>query len=245
MKQKFFIIGLVVLCACHPTPKQVVSATAQVITIDSTYYSDSAAYTQHLLPIKNDLDKQMSAVIGQCAHTLTVAQPESTLSNWASDVMLQAGTQVAGKPIDIAVVNVGGLRCDLPEGELQLHHVYELMPFDNELVLITLRGNEVDSLCQNFAQVGGQGVAGLRFGIKAGRAVNITVGGQPLNAAADYLISTSDYLSEGNDRMEPLSRGTVKATGVVIRNIFLEAIKTQSADNGAVDAQLDGRIYFL
>ena len=142
--------------SCSRSPHRVGQAVSTAMPVDRVYdqVSDSA-YIHILEPIKADLDRQMSAEIGFAAVPLTVGQPESTLSNWSSDVLrLSAKSYCGGREADVAIVNVGGLRCDIPVGPVPLRKIYELMPFDNELVLLTLRGSDLMELCDLFAAVG-------------------------------------------------------------------------------------------
>ncbi len=216
--------------------------------VDSTYdnVSDSA-YIRILEPVKSDLDRQMSTVIGCAAVPLTVGQPESTLSNWSSDVLrLSAKPYCGGREADVAIVNVGGLRCDIPAGPIPLRKIYELMPFDNELVILTLRGSDLLELCDLFAVAGGQGVSGLRFGIEYAKARNVTVNGREVRPEQEYVIATSDYLAGGNDNMMPLARYTSRQdTGAKMRDIFIDFVQQETAAGRQITASLDGRIVFL
>lgn len=249
-RTNIFSIVLIVLLAvsCSRSPQRVGQAVSVAVPVDSVYdHVSDSAYIRVLEPIKADLDRQMSAEIGFAAVPLTVGQPESTLSNWSSDVLrLSAKPYCGARGADVAIVNVGGLRCDIPAGSVPLRKIYELMPFDNELVILTLRGSDLLELCDLFAAVGGQGVSGLRFGIGHGKARNVTVGGREVRPEQEYVIATSDYLAGGNDNMMPLARYTSRQdTGMKIRDIFIDFVRQETAAGQQITASLDGRIVFL
>ncbi len=245
----FSIIPMILLAvSCSRSPQRAMQAVSMAMPVDSTYdnVSDSA-YIRILEPVKSDLDRQMSTVIGCAAVPLTVGQPESTLSNWASDVLrLSARPYCGGQEADVAIVNVGGLRCDIPAGPVTLRKIYELMPFDNELVILTLPGSELMELCNLFAAAGGQGMSGLRLEIKHGKAQNMTVNGRNIRPEQNYTIATSDYLAGGNDNMMPLARHTSRQeTGMKIRDIFIDFVRQETAAGRQLTAALDGRTVFL
>ena len=81
----------------------------------------------------------MARVLAESAQPLEKKQPEGKLGDFVADACLQESCALTGV-IDLALFNHGGLRRSLPMGCNNVGDVYELMPFDNELVVITLRG---------------------------------------------------------------------------------------------------------
>lgn len=235
---------LAILSAC--TPKEWVLATtrASKIAMDST--KDARADTlfkAYIQPLKQRIDAQMNEVIGISEVEMRAAIPESLLSNFNADVYRQMATRELGQAVDIAIVNVGGLRTIVPKGNITVRKVFELMPFENELVVLSLRGDKLLALIQQFARVGGQGVSGVRFVIANGKAENISVNGKPLNETILYTIATNDYLAGGNDKMVQLLDAEKRVnTGLKIRDVLISYIKSETQKGHAINAQLDGRI---
>ncbi|MPM97222.1 Mannosylglucosyl-3-phosphoglycerate phosphatase [bioreactor metagenome] len=185
----------------------------------------------------------MNEVIGIAAQNMPVSAPESLLSNFSADVYLQIGTEYLKSPVDIAIVNIKGLRTSIPAGEIKVSKIFELMPFENELVIVWLRGSELSDLLQFFASIGGEGVSGIKMGIKKGMATDILVGGKVLDPEKVYVIATNDYLAEGNDGMKQLT-GHVKRidTGIKIRDMLIDFIRKETAKGNEITSKLDGRI---
>lgn len=236
----------VVLGGCRKRGWTVVEQRSTLVAVDSTAdaLADSA-YIASLAPLRAQMEAQMNTVIGRVARPVTVGQPESTLSNFAADVFRQAAGEWLGQPVDLAVVNIGGLRIDLPEGDITVGRMFELMPFENELVVLWLPGDSLLSLCDIIARVGGEGVSGLRMGIRDGHAVHPTVDGRPIDPQASYAVATNDFLAGGNDRLTPLAAHTrLEHTGVKVRELFIDYIREETAQGRAIDPQLDGRISY-
>lgn len=206
-------------------------------------YTPPSGYADIITPLKTDLDNRTDAVNGTAAVHLEAYPPESPLSNWAADALRNAATDFIGCPADIGVVNMGGLRTDIPEGDITLRRMYELMPFDNKLSVVWLRGTDLDSLCQCFARNGGQGISGMQFHIRNGRASDIRIAGCPLQADKEYTVCTNDYLVAGNDDMMPLTRHTRRRdTDRTVRDAFIQAVEAATAQGQAIRAAVEGRI---
>jgi 2',3'-cyclic-nucleotide 2'-phosphodiesterase (5'-nucleotidase family) len=91
--------------------------------------------------------------------------------------------------------------------------------------------------------MGGEGVSGLRFKIDTKKAVEIQIGGQPLDTNKIYSIATNDYLAGGNDKMAALALHEKRInTGIKVRNMLIDFIKAQTAKGKEIRAELDGRI---
>src|SRR5690606_18308907 len=99
----------------------------------------------------------------------------------------------------------GGLRIELQRGDITIGNLFELMPFENELVLLELSGRNVQQLADFIAATGGQPVSGLRMKISDGKATDIVVAGKPLKLSRTYKLITYDYLANGGDNSRGLN----------------------------------------
>ena len=242
MSRKFIVIlfGLLLFVSCHKQPVQISSVTTEMIPVDASADAiQDTNYLAQLAPYKAHLANEMSVQIGYTPERMWVGEPECPMLNWASDALWEAAKQVYPGTVDIAIVNMGCMRCEWPAGPITRESVYELMPFDNRLVVLTLKGEDILALCESFARYGGQGVAGIRVTIIDGQVADVQVGGKALKMKATYKVATSDYLAGGTDHMEALTRYTdYWNSDLLIRNLYLESVR----QHDTIRAYVDGRM---
>ena len=239
-KSLFYLLLLIGLCGCRHSAKHVTGCETQAIHIDASADAiEDSAYLARLEPVKADMEREMSVQLGYAPEPLWVKEPECPMLNWATDALWEAAKRAYPGRVDIAIVNMGGMRCSWQAGPITRGNVFELMPFDNRLVVLTLQGADVWALCESFAKYGGQGVAGMRVKTAGGQVKEVTIGGKPLNKKARYTVATSDYLSGGTDHMEALTRYVdYWKSDLLIRDLYLEAVREQDTIRAAVDGRM-------
>jgi len=213
----------------------------QVNTVDSNLVSI-------YLPYKNKLDSDMNRVISFCETDMVKNKPESGLTNLLADLLLEEGKTEA-KNQDLQVVpevsffNYGGIRTGLQKGNISVGKAFELMPFENEMVLIQLTGVQLQQFYDLIAESGGGSVGGARFVISNKKAKNIIVAGKPLQPENRYWMVTNDYAANGGDDLSILrQRLDFKSTGVKLRDVIIRNFEKRQKAGFTLKENLDGRI---
>ncbi len=216
---------------------------------DTGYYkmNDSlavdSAITKFIQPYHDSLDKQMKEVIAVSDVAMEKGKPESLMGNFVADLLLEKGRTYNNGVGDFSIVNYGGLRIPLlPAGNITKGSIFELMPFDNFLVTLELKGTVVQTLLDNIAAQGGWPVSGIRFTIHDGKASDIYVNNNPFDENRIYQIIISDYLADGGDNLLFLRSEKRTNTGVFIRDAILEYLREQTAQGKKITSHLDNRI---
>ena len=241
MRKSFFILFTVLaLCACQRSAVHVIRATTEALPIDASLDAiQDTDYIAQLAPSKAALEREMNVQIGYAPERLWVNSPECPMLNWASDALWEAAKKVYDGRVDIAIVNMGGMRCEWPAGPITKGNVFELMPFDNQLVVLTLKGRDVIELCESFAHYGGQGVAGMRVKTRDEHLADVQIAGKPVDPDALYTVATSDYLAGGTDHMDALTHYVEYWNSeLLIRELYLEAVREQDTIRSAVDGRM-------
>lgn len=130
----------------------------------------------------------------------------------------------------------------MPKGKWKMGNVFELMPFENELVLVYVNGKAVIELCDFIAAKGGMPVSGISMEIKAGKAQNILIKNLPIESEKKYCILTSDFLANGGDKLTMLAAAEKKVPGIKVRDAILSYIESQTTIGKIISVKLEGRI---
>ena len=234
--------------ACSPAAKEErpVQISAGNIKVTATDAKGGAEAVRAIIERERPVvDSVRRPLLGHAAKTHDKFRPESPLMNFAADALLHmARKKCPAENVDAAVTNIGGLRDIIRQGDVTFGSVYDVFPFENTLALVTLDGGQMLRLCREIAAVGGEAVSGLRLVISADkRLLSATVNGSPIDPARKYVIATSDYLSEGKDKLFVLKQGhAVKYESMVIRDLMVEYITSLEAEGKKLDSICDGRI---
>ena len=149
---------------------------------------------------------------------------DTPLGNFVADAMLEASGA------DIALINSGGIRAPLPAGTVTVGDVFTVLPFDNTIVKVPMRGWQVRELFDFVAQrIGKRGfaqIAGAQFVVRRGRASDIRVGGTPLSSDRTYQVATLDYLYGGGDGYVQFERaGEAAPTGLFTHDAAVDFLR--------------------
>ncbi|MDA3927568.1 MAG: 5'-nucleotidase [Prolixibacteraceae bacterium] len=253
MNKKLLIAGFLVLffISCSSlTETTSYDYKNHSISVISDSISDDE-FMAILEPYRDLVESKMSEVIATTSESMLSYRPESPLSNFLSDMILEFAKDycISNKldviP-DIALFNHGGIRSSLPKGEIKIQNAYEIMPFENEIVLVLLSGEQVIDLANYIATRGGEGVAGISFGITQNRAEDIKIHGLRVDVNKNYWLVSSDYIVNGGDGMKVLTWAEKRIdTGELMRDVIISYLKMKNAKGEILQASTDGRIYHV
>jgi 5'-nucleotidase len=174
---------------------------------------------------------------------------ESNLGDVATDAMNWQADQLEGGAVDFAFANSGGIRADIPAGDVTFGEVYAAFPFQNVLTTTTLTGAQVKQVLEQGAsgQFGMVQVSGLRFtynpSLPAGsRVTSITVAatGQPLDPAANYRVATNDFMYNGGDNYTMFKQGTNPV--IYSDQVLYDVLSGYFRQFSPINQQIEGRI---
>ena len=198
-----------------------------------------------------EFEKEMNQVLAYSPFPMRKASPEGLLNNFIADLVYELADELYepqdGQEIDFCLLNYGGLRASLPEGPVTRARVFEIMPFENEMVVITLSAEKAYELFEYIARSDrGMPISGLKIGIQDGNLGHVMIQGEEFDSTRTYKVVTSDYLAEGGDRMrffvDPLKKEMI---GMRIRDAIIFYMERETASGKNLFSELDGRIYIM
>ncbi len=245
------LLLLIALAACKPAKIVGTDAVGYAMKKD-TLGIDSAIY-KAILPYKAKVDSAMNVPIATSAIDFPAPDrkniaTETLLGNFLSDVFMEYSNEfykpTNGQPIDFALFNTGGIRTSLPKGTITIRNVFEVLPFDNRLTVVTMTGDSVQSLLNFLAKKGGDPVSGLQMGIVNGKPVNPLIHGKAFDRTKTYKVLTNDFCSMGGDYMGFfVGAKNYEDVGAVLRDAVIHKLRQYTAEGKVIDSKLDQRIY--
>ncbi len=246
MKSKILLLlsAFLVLTGCRVAQSVTQIQPQKNISIAPELPED-AAVVNIIAPYKKSLEDQMNAKISHTAVDLNKQGDNSNLGNLLADFTLQGANawsiQNKMPAVDAAVINSGGIRSTIGVGDIFLRHIYEVMPFENELVVVKMKGADVQYLFDYYLETQKNNpVSGLKIETANGKITTQTINGKILDPAKIYYIATSDFLAMGGDNMKFFGRGEMISTGIKLRDLYVQKFR----DMPEVIAPGDVRLQF-
>jgi len=241
--KKLFLLSLIGVVACNPG-YHLTNRTASRIGVDSVAAPADSSVARFLTPYRQGLDKTMNEVLTRSTGRIEKGQPNGPLNDLLTDALLQQATQRYGKPVDCSHLNYGGIRNNLPQGNITTGSVFEVMPFDNQLVILTVTGDMLRQMLNHFANGNKLVIGGLRTKIHDGKVQSVTfANGRTLQPNETYTIAMSDYVADGGDGAgflkNPIRRETLS---YLIRDALIDYFRHQGQSGQPLTPTSDGRI---
>ena len=201
-------------------------------------------------PYGDSVNKNMNDIIGFAEITLEKKKPEGSLGNFMVDAFFSMAEEKYNTHVDVAFMNDGGIRLDqLAAGPVTRGKIFEVMPFDNILIIQKLKGDVLQQFLDLIASQGGWPVAGIIMQIKdppAGqegkKAINVMVGGQPLDLNKIYTTVNSDFIANGGGNAEMLRQIPQINNGYLLRDALFDYIKKLKSAGKNISAKEENRV---
>ena len=182
-------------------------------------------FNTELQPI---LGEEIGTAASEFTHARSDKGSNTLLGAWAAEMQRKVGKA------DIAIRNGGGLRRTLAAGKITVGDLYEIMPFDNYLVVFDLPGSEIKKAINhgimNPNMTDGQ-FAGLKVEYDSrkpfeSRILSITLSnGTPLDMNKTYKVVVNDFMFTGGDKYDFSKATNVVETYIPIRDCLIDEIK--------------------
>ncbi|WP_005037151.1 5'-nucleotidase C-terminal domain-containing protein [Holophaga foetida] len=243
-----FLSGALAILPSAGTPTL---AAAQPEAVTPALPEDPAV-AQALAPCAAIIRKEFSQVLAQASKRIPRGKlgEENLLGYWVTDLMRERASRCLGQPVAFAFINSGGLRADLQAGPVRVADIFELMPFDNELVVTEYTGREVLQLLRGgLIKKAGEPCSGVLISLQ-GTPERPVVSASwlqtaPLDPETTVLIATTDYLLASGDGLPTRGRSKkVIPTGLQIRQILLEACAELGSQGKSLPCPAPGRYSF-
>ena len=183
-------------------------------------------------------------VIGYSTKAMESGYPESPLSNWFVDLLMEQVEKHAGKKVDIGITNFGGIRIDMPQGDIILDDMLSMFPFKNQITYVEHKGSQIRKILETMAAGRFQVLGGVRVVADGGKLVSAEIGGEPIDDDKVYGLATISFLLGGGDGLA-LEQNAVSVTvfeDINVIDAVLDHVNALTAAGKPVEYQTDGRV---
>ena len=231
---------LTVLLSCENRTEYEPSYTWSPVEITPDI-EPSATVESIIAPYRARLDSIMNEVIGYAAYDLTPrGQYESTLGTFVTKLIWARSAIAFDQQVDVSIMNHhGGLRAPINEGPITLGEVFEIMPFENEVLLLEIPGEQLTQVIEHIGKSGSSMIWPVSFEVHQNRAKSIRVDGQEIDEEKIYTLAISDYLANGGSgfqMLRPLKRLEVEP--IKLRDMIVQEIREQTAQGDSISSQV-------
>lgn len=208
-------------------------------------YDDNKILKNTLTTYKNKIDSATNTVIASTTDFLTKDGANCTLGNFCCDALYYGAKKFfKTDSVDLVIINRGGLRINLPKGDIKIGTIFELMPFENELVLVTIKGEKLLEALPTL-QNSPHPFYGMKVVFKDNRVVLATINNNQIDKTKNYNIITSDYLAYGGDNFLFLKNPVeLKKSNLKIRDVFIDYCNYLTQNKQQIIPHTDDRLQF-
>ena len=247
MKKALLVFSLIIIfIGCEKKTVSLVKITADIITIDSAF-NEKAAYKKLIAPYKNKMIAEINSVISYAPKNINRydGKMQSSLGNLLADLCYERANIIfkerTGKEIDFSMFNYGGIRASISKGAVTNKNPFELMPFENNLVVVELSGKKIMELVDYFIKNKSAHPLSknIELLINTDASYQLKINNQKFDPTENYFVLTSDYLQSGGDNMDffknPIS---LFKTDYKMRHAIIDEFKSLDTLRASVDKRV-------
>ncbi len=245
----FFIVLLTFsfFVSCTPHKQTVTKIKGKQIPINESIQSDTE-YEKIIAPYRTHINQDLDNVLSYAPEDMDKSKGkwQTTIGNFLADITLEKANLLFEKThhrkVDICLLNHGGIRAPIAKGNVTARTAYQVMPFENSLVIAELKGEQIQEMVEYFIQgKKAHPISGVQMELSEDEKSykNIKIQGQPLETNKTYTVATSDYLITGGDNMLFFEKAlALYDMNYKLRNLIIDYFK----ENDTLPIVLDDRI---
>lgn len=198
-------------------------------------YGAITSIENFVAPYRENINKDLDNILTYSSETLDKSKGvwQTTIGNLLAKIVYDMGNPIFKNreqlSIDFCLLNHGGIRSVITQGNVTTRTAFEVMPFENSLIIVGLKGNKVKEMATYLmAEKKPHPLYGIKIFVnKNNLNINrIEINGNPIEDNKTYYVATSDYLSNGGDNMTFFKESYLKFDlDYKLRNMIIDYFK--------------------
>ncbi|WP_111682998.1 5'-nucleotidase C-terminal domain-containing protein [Winogradskyella tangerina] len=239
-----FSFLIILLIGLSTSCKEAQKIEGKRIEINEDITSDQAI-EDYVKPFRDHVNNNLDSVISYAPATYAKSDGEfnTAIGNLMADAVYSESNPIfnsrTGKNIDFVLLNHGGIRAIISEGQITTRTAYEVMPFENSVVVVELKGTQIKEMLSYLASAKRAHPVSKHIQITLGENFEVEtarINNKPISEDKTYYIATNDYLYNGGDRMTFFHpNDSLYVLDYKIRNVLIDYFKKKDTINPKID----------
>lgn len=239
----FYLLYFLIFLNCKHQKFHLNKIEGKQITITDTI-SENTDIEYFIKPFRDNIQKDLDSVLSYSVNTYskTDGKYNTAIGNFMADAIHEEANPVfnkrTGKNIDMVLLSHGGIRSILSKGNITKKTAFELMPFENSLVVVALKRTQIDSLLSYLSKSKlAHPISKLK--IVLDKNYNITeakIKGENIQPNKTYYVATNEYLCNGGDNMNFFKiNDSIHSLNYKVRNALIDHFIKNDTINPVID----------
>lgn len=242
-KLMFFAIIIVIIVSCKTQKLHLNTIEGQRHEINDNIKTDQSIEA-FIAPYRNRIESDLDSVLAYAVDVYSKSDGElnTAIGNLMADIVRSEGNIVfnkrTGKNIDVAILNFGGIRAEIPKGPVSARTAYNVMPFENEIIVVGLKGEKINEAINYLvSRRRANPISGLSIVVdKDYNLVSAQINDKAIDPNKTYYFATSDYLYNRGDNMTFFQPNEeLHEINYKIRNAMIDYFKKTDTINPVID----------
>ena len=242
LKYLFIYFGVIVFFACNQE-KYLYKIEGKQITITDSLETN-AEIEAFIKPFREHVSKDLDSVLCYAVDTYSKndGKLNTAIGNLMADAVYEESNPIfkkrTGFDIDLVLLNHGGIRSIIIKGNVTTKTAFEIMPFENSVVVVKLKGQQVQELIDYLKNAKrAHPISGLKLVLdKNYNTVSATIKGESFDLNKSYFVATNDYLYEGGDHMDFFkTNDSLYVLNYKIRNVLIDYFTKKDTLSPVID----------
>ena len=229
-KHILLLLSLLVLNACKKQALYLQKIEGKQINISDSL-ERNLNIDNFIKPYREHVNANLDSTLAYAVDTYSKSDGEynTAIGNMMADAVYEESNALfksrTGENIDFVLLNHGGIRAIISKGNVSKRTAYQVMPFDNSVVVVKLKGSEVRKLIDYLAKAKrAHPISQLQLVLNSDSTINsVSLNEKALDFNKTYNVATNDYLYNGGDRMDFFkTNDSLYVLDYKIRNVLID-----------------------
>ncbi|EKF55383.1 putative 5'-nucleotidase/2',3'-cyclic phosphodiesterase [Galbibacter marinus] len=215
----------------------------EIAMVDSIPEVDSIK--TFITPYRDHIKEILDTPLAYAPKTMqkTDGELNSSIGNFIADLTFEISNPVfekrTGNNIDFVLLNHGGIRAIISQGEVSRRTAYQVMPFENRVLILELSGEKVIELLSYLAKSKTAHPISKQLELHLndrGEIAHASIAQKPIDVSKSYFVATSDFLANGGDHMD-FFKNPINTTDIeyLLRNEIIDYFMKTDTLKASVD----------